>query len=156
MAIGESRFMNPAHSIQRFRRMGGTLLAVWLTAAAGGTGGCARQSAPTPPHAPVQRVGVDEFVRASAQPEVVVLDVRTPAEFAEGHLPGAVNVNVNAPDFDAAITELDRERVTLVYCRSGRRSARACARMQEAGFEHLLELAPGYAGWVAAGQATAK
>jgi rhodanese-related sulfurtransferase len=119
-----------------------------------GIAGCATDepAPPSPAASPVSRVGVDEFARALGEPGVLVLDVRTPAEFAQGHLSGAVNVDVTGEDFAATLQRLDRQRPTLVYCRSGRRSARACARLEEAGFEQLLELAPGIVGWEAAGQ----
>jgi phage shock protein E len=53
----------------------------------------------------------------------VLIDVRTPAEFAEGHLEGAINIPVELPTFAAQVAELDPDLEYLVYCRSGRRSA---------------------------------
>jgi phage shock protein E len=63
----------------------------------------------------------------------VLIDVRTPAEFAEGHLVGAVNVPVESPDFAAAVAALDPDAEYLVYCRSGRRSAIAVDAMRDVG-----------------------
>jgi phage shock protein E len=69
----------------------------------------------------------------------VVIDVRTPGEFAEGHLEGAINIDVQAADFDAQITELPTDGDYVVYCRSGNRSATAVTRMEGLGFDSLLD-----------------
>ena len=70
----------------------------------------------------------------------VVIDVRTPQEFAEGHLDGAVNIDVNSADFAARIRALDPGARYLVYCRSGNRSAQAVERMKAAGFTSVTDL----------------
>ena len=62
-------------------------------------------------------------------PDVVLLDVRTPEEFAAGHIPGAINMNVNAPDFDEKVTTLDKSKQHVVYCRTGRRSTTAAQKL---------------------------
>lgn len=67
-----------------------------------------------------------------------VLDVRTPAEYAEGHLVGAVNIDVqDEAGFTAALEDLDPLGTYIVYCRTGNRSATAIALMTERGFEDL-------------------
>ncbi|MGB3547355.1 MAG: rhodanese-like domain-containing protein [Saprospiraceae bacterium] len=78
--------------------------------------------------------------------DVVILDVRTPAETAEGILPGAIEIDYKAPDFAERIAKLPRDKTYLVYCRSGRRSGRACELMAEEGFENLYNLDGGYLG----------
>ena len=70
--------------------------------------------------------------------DVTVLDVRTPEEFATGHLEGAVNVPL-ADDFDAAIEELDADAAYVVYCQTGVRSAEAAGTMVDAGFSSVLD-----------------
>lgn len=67
----------------------------------------------------------------------VVIDVRTPAEFASGHLEGAVNIDVQSPDFEALVSELDPAGTYYVYCRSGNRSGQAIDRMTALGFTDL-------------------
>lgn len=67
----------------------------------------------------------------------VIIDVRTPQEFASGHLQGAVNIDVQAADFEARISELDPEASYFVYCRSGNRSGQAIDRMRALGFDDL-------------------
>lgn len=69
-----------------------------------------------------------------------IIDVRTPAEFADGHLDGAVNIDVQASDFDQRISELDPDGTYLIYCRSGNRSAVAVDRMGALGFGDLSDL----------------
>ncbi|QKJ19083.1 rhodanese-like domain-containing protein [Microbacterium hominis] len=72
-------------------------------------------------------------------PDTTIVDVRTPAEYAEGHLEGAVNIDVTASDFDARLSELDPEADYVVYCRSGNRSAQAVSRMTGAGFASVTD-----------------
>jgi len=92
-----------------------------------------------------------EFADLVAQPGVVVLDVRTPAEFAAGHLEGAVNADVQSADFAQALAALDPDRNYAVYCRSGSRSKAAMAVMQQSGFSNLFDLAGGIGAWQSAG-----
>lgn len=72
--------------------------------------------------------------------DVVIIDVRPPAEYAEGHLEGAVNIDVSAPGFAEAIADLPTGGEYVVYCRSGNRSARAASIMQEHGFDDIADL----------------
>ena len=70
----------------------------------------------------------------------VIIDVRTPEEFASGHLDGALNIDVSSLDFDQKITELDPKVRYLIYCRSANRSAQALARMNGLGFTDMVDL----------------
>lgn len=81
----------------------------------------------------------------------VVVDVRTPEEFASGHVPGAVNIPVD--QLEARIGELDAHRSAELYliCRSGGRSARAQAQLAAAGFARPINVAGGTLAWTAAG-----
>lgn len=71
--------------------------------------------------------------------DAVIIDVRTPAEYAEGHLDGAVNIDVSSPAFADAIAELPADGEYVVYCRSGNRSAQAASIMRDHGFEHVID-----------------
>jgi len=113
--------------------------------------GC-RSGGPSEAPQQVRRVDVPEFAEAVEAGQGVIVDVRTPEEFQAGHIPGARNLNVNSPDFESKIRQLAPGERYLVYCRSGHRSRRACAAMEAAGLTNLLELAPGFNGWQAAGQ----
>jgi phage shock protein E len=69
----------------------------------------------------------------------LLLDVRTPGEFAGGHLPGAVNIPVD--ELQAELRQLpDPGRVIVVYCRSGMRSSRATGLLRRAGFQTVHDL----------------
>ncbi|MEV1128692.1 rhodanese-like domain-containing protein [Agromyces sp. NPDC049794] len=70
--------------------------------------------------------------------DTVIIDVRTPAEYAEGHLDGAVNIDVQSPEFDALVSELPSDGEYVVYCRTGNRSAAAIDRMETLGFTSLV------------------
>jgi rhodanese-related sulfurtransferase len=92
-----------------------------------------------------------DFASAAKRPGTTVLDVRTPAEFAAGHLPGAVNVDVSSRDFLARLGQLDRSATYAVYCHSGNRSAAALQLMSQAGFTSAFDLAGGVQAWQDAG-----
>ncbi len=77
----------------------------------------------------------------------IVLDVRTPGEFAGGHLPGAINIDALSKDFENRLGTLDRAKSYLVYCRSGNRSRRAIADMTRMGFSSLFHMPSGMQGW---------
>jgi phage shock protein E len=68
-----------------------------------------------------------------------VIDVRTPAEYAEGHLEGAVLMDVQGSDFAAKVATLDPAGNYVVYCRSGNRSAAAIEQMKSLGFTNLTD-----------------
>lgn len=70
-----------------------------------------------------------------------VIDVRTPAEYEQAHVVGAINIDVEAPDFGARIAELDPDERYLLYCRTGRRSDLAAQRMAAAGFSDITDAA---------------
>lgn len=91
--------------------------------------------------------GADEFAQTIAQPNVVIIDVRTPEEFASGHIEGAVNLPVELPGFDEAIVDLDKDAHYAVYCRSGRRSAIAVQKMSDVGIKKISELSDGIVAW---------
>jgi rhodanese-related sulfurtransferase len=72
--------------------------------------------------------------------QVTLIDVRTPEEFAAGHLEGAVNIDAEDPSFADRIAELPTDGAYVVYCRSGRRSALAATAMREAGFTDVSDI----------------
>ena len=82
-----------------------------------------------------------------ADSNIAILDVRTAKEFADGHVAGAVNIDVNQADFAQKIDELDRSKTYIVYCRSGRRSSKAVSIMATKGFKNLYNVSDGFVGW---------
>lgn len=83
----------------------------------------------------------------SDRPEAIVLDVRTPAEVQQLVLEGALNIDFMQPDFAQQVTELDKNKTYLVYCRSGNRSSQACQLMAQQGFSDLHNLRGGLMSW---------
>lgn len=69
-----------------------------------------------------------------------VIDVRTAVEFAEGHIQGARNLDIQNGDFEKALSTLDKDASYNVYCRSGNRSATATEMMRNAGFTNVVDL----------------
>jgi rhodanese-related sulfurtransferase len=86
-------------------------------------------------------------MRLDKEKKAIVLDVRTRAEFERGHIPGAVLIDVADPDFEKKIRQLDKQKVYLVHCATGRRSVVACERMKQAEFPHLFNLLGGFKAW---------
>jgi thioredoxin 1 len=97
------------------------------------------------------RLSATEFsdkIHQTPAPQIV--DVRTPDEFAKGHLQNAKNIDWNGSDFDAQISKLDKTKPAFVYCLSGSRSAAAASKMRTGGFKEVYELNGGILKWRAA------
>ena len=98
-------------------------------------------------------VDVAEFAKAVADTSYVVLDVRTPAEYAEGHIPGThFNIDVLEDSYtELALKTLPKGKPVALYCRSGNRSKKAARILTENGYQ-VVELGTGFRGWAAAGK----
>jgi rhodanese-related sulfurtransferase len=151
----------PARSAARRGRAPGRTLCC-LTLAVGLAAGCSspdpdagtagtRQT--TAADTAVAHLDPAAFATAAAEPATVLLDVRTPAEFAAGHLPRAINLDMQAADFTTRIIELDKTTHYALYCRSGHRSGLAAEQMRAAGFSRVVDLSGGIIAWTAAGGA---
>ncbi|MBI5550325.1 MAG: rhodanese-like domain-containing protein [Desulfobacterales bacterium] len=82
-------------------------------------------------------------------PDFLILDIRTPAEFAQGHIAGAVSIDYYSPQFKSILDRLDRGKTYLVYCRSGNRSKKALKIFDELGFTQIYHLSGGILDWTA-------
>lgn len=82
--------------------------------------------------------------------DIIILDVRTPAEFEMGHIKTAKNVDYFASDFKEQLAQLDRNEHYLLHCRSGRRSGKSLEIMKELGFRKITHMAGGFESWKAA------
>ncbi len=91
------------------------------------------------PEAAAAAAAASDVVRQIAQAGVVTLDVRTPEEFAAGHVQDAQNIDVSADDFRSRVNALPRQGAYVVYCRTGNRSAAAAEIMQELGFTQVTD-----------------
>lgn len=96
-------------------------------------------------------LSVKEFSAKAAEPGVVTLDVRTPAEFAEGYIEGARLIDFQSGNFEQEIATLDKNATYAVYCRSGNRSGQAVRVMQDAGFTNVFNMNGGVIDWANAG-----
>ena len=108
---------------------------------------CAIQSSGCNHNDGIVSVTALEFKQEIRSDSVQLLDVRTPQEYAEGHIGGAININVQSDDFQAlAIKELSKDSAILVYCRSGRRSMDVAELLTNLGYK-VVNLKGGIIGW---------
>lgn len=84
-------------------------------------------------------------------PDVVVLDVRTPGELREGYIENALNYNVNGAQFKSQVAGLDKSKTTYVYCRSGHRSQAASRMLIDMGFTDVRNVEGGFIAWAQSG-----
>lgn len=95
-----------------------------------------------------KNISSEEFSKGLDRDDAVILDVRTPMEVSEGIIPGAVHLDYNNPgQFVPGLSELDEDKAYYIYCRSGARSAAACAHMRDMGFDELYNLKGGILDW---------
>jgi rhodanese-related sulfurtransferase len=137
-------------------------LLVLLAACGGGSdspqsqpsSGPAAQPTPSAPAAPdVQHLDAAGAAALLARDKgITILDVRTPAEFAAGHLEGAVNLDIRASDFNDKLRALERGKPYLVHCQSGGRSSNAVAQMRKLEFTSIYHLDGGIGAWKEAGK----
>ncbi len=78
---------------------------------------------------------------------VVLVDVRTPGEFNEGHLKNALNIDWMGDTFSKQFEEISKEETIYLYCRSGKRSADATRFLDSLGYKHVVNLEGGYIAW---------
>ncbi len=126
---------------------GWAIAAVVLTLAGCGGSSTATATATIETISPAEAADLLEGVPTG----LVVLDVRTPDEFAAGHLAGAVNLDYSAAGFAGELGALDREVPYLLYCRTGNRSAQAREMMRDQGFAEVHEIEGGIVAWAEAG-----
>ncbi len=101
-------------------------------------------------------LSVENFETKSSKKNTLIIDVRTPEEVVEGHLPGSVNINFLGENFAQEIDVLNKKNTYLVYCKTGIKSRKAADLMQKAGFKHVYMLEGGYTEWTQAGKPTEK
>ena len=111
-------------------------------------------SAPAASAAPQGSATTDspkQFQEGIKKPGAILVDVRTPDEYADGHIEGALNIDWNGTQFQSDAGKLDKSKPVYVYCGVGARSARAMAAMQRLGFRELHNLGGGLMAWREAG-----
>lgn len=105
----------------------------------------------TSPASSTQHVNAAEAQKLVAEKNTTVLDVRTPDEFASGHIAGAINIDFHAADFEQKVAALNKATPYLVHCASGRRSEQALPVLQKEGLQTLYHLDGGIQAWEQAG-----
>lgn len=94
-----------------------------------------------------KNLSADEFEDYLQKDSVQLVDVRTVAEYSDGHIPGSININVLDEQFAANVDELlDKNQSVAVYCKSGRRSRNAARILVKKGF-HVINLDKGFENW---------
>lgn len=147
------RVSRPARPSRAGRLVLVSALAVASIALAGCSSGSGSEASvtagPTAATAPASGAELDVagFAAALKRPGTTIIDVRTPEEFAQGHLPGAVNIDVSSADFGVRVAALDPSAPYAVYCRSGNRSASALAEMAAVGMTGAYHLGGGIVAW---------
>jgi len=116
--------------------------------------GCGHKG-PSEPEFVLRNVGPDEakmMVHYGIENDsLTILDVRTPKEFAGGHLKQAVNVDYNGGAFASGLADIDKQKDLLVHCASGGRSTACLKELEAAGFRKVFHLDGGYKAWRSAG-----
>lgn len=110
---------------------------VLATGLAFGLGACGNTSEKPAEHMPSATTGTEPTNTDKTADKSVVIDVRTPEEYAEGHLDGATNLDVYDPAFMDKVAKLDPANSYVLYCRSGKRAAHAASMMRKAGFKDV-------------------
>ena len=85
-----------------------------------------------------------------------LVDVRTPSEFVEGHVPNAQNIDFWDANFDENIEKLDKSKPIIVYCKSGGRSAKCATKLASIGFDKIYDLKDGFSQWKLEGKEVQK
>jgi rhodanese-related sulfurtransferase len=104
----------------------------------------------------IRTIDVDEFEKLASDPSNVILDVRTPEEFAAGHIANATNIDWQSDDFEQKVSALDKKKTYLVHCAAGGRSAKACKKLDRLSFANVYNLKGGMAAWEKAGKKVEK
>lgn len=94
-----------------------------------------------------KNISISEARKLIENEEIIILDVRAPWEFSEGHIEKAKNMDITDPDFSENIEKLDKNKKYLVYCKTGRRSGLALDVMIKSGFSEVYNLIGGYERW---------
>ncbi len=102
------------------------------------------------------KVNSIEFKASYYKYKGIIIDVRTPQEFAEGHIEGSKNIDITNSSFDSEIEKLDKTQAVFLYCAIGVRSGRAAATLRKKGFKIVYDLDGGYSDLVKVGMRSTK
>ena len=94
-----------------------------------------------------KNINVEQCADMIEKGDIVLLDVRTPEETAEGIIEGAIKIDFYGDNFETEVLKLDRDKTYIVYCKAGGRSSNASEMMSKAGFKDVSNLEGGYTAW---------
>lgn len=107
---------------------------------------CTTQAQETEHYKRVDNTTWDQAI-SEAGDDAQIIDVRTPGEYDNGTLENAVNIDFMGDGFMEKMGDLDKSQTVFIFCQSGGRSAKACKKLEAAGFEDIIELKGGYSGY---------
>jgi len=107
---------------------------------------------PTAPEGFIDMSATEARPQLEANPDVIILDIRTPQEYNQGHLEGAVNIDFYEKNFAFELDKLNKDKQYFVYCRTGNRSSKALRKMVELGFQNVWHMDGGIVDWYGSGQ----
>jgi rhodanese-related sulfurtransferase len=99
----------------------------------------------------IQLITPTEMKEISEIEGIQLVDVRTPGEYKQGHLPNAINIDFLDPNFDTNIQQLDKTKPVIVYCQHGSRSAKCASQLIINGFVKVYDLDHGFYEWKSIG-----
>ena len=97
--------------------------------------------------AEVRLVSAEEMQDILEQEDVQLVDVRTPEEYKKEHIVNSQNIDFRSPTFEEDVKQLDKSKPVILYCKSGKRSAKCAKKLKEAGFEKIYDLEGGISKW---------
>jgi len=104
----------------------------------------------------VELITVSDMEEALIADDIQLIDVRTKAEFASGHIDDAKNIVYQGSDWDKQVASLDKDKPVYVYCAKGGRSAKCASKLEEAGFTKIFDLDGGVTKWINEGKEVVK
>ncbi|MEP0366519.1 MAG: rhodanese-like domain-containing protein [Cyclobacteriaceae bacterium] len=119
------------------------LVAVWLA-------GCG-QTSQSQGQSEIVTINTAEEVMGVLSTDLQLIDVRTPQEYDAGHIKNATLINIQDPEFESKMNQLNKEKPVMVYCAVGGRSSRAVALIKDMGFSKVYNYKGGMKDWAASG-----
>ena len=104
----------------------------------------------------MKNLQVKDFAAVIDKADTILLDLRTPDEFNDGHLKNAINIDFYNEDFVEKLNKLDKSKGYAIYCRSGHRSGLTAKKMEEIGFKSTVNLDGGILQWIKEGMKVIK
>jgi rhodanese-related sulfurtransferase len=95
---------------------------------------------------------VTQFEQKLLDTNIVLIDVRTPQEYTQGHIEGALNIDFYGDNFESEVKAIDQSKTILVYCKSGNRSGKAVSIIAKSNFKNIYDLSGGITNWMASGK----